>query len=468
MVDTQNKDVSVRSRFPVKAIIVFIVSMLLLTLGFYRNQWNAAGKKWFYDWKKNNDLMIVARLVWSRQGDVFSEGALFGIGDGQWPLVAGLKDHQYEVYLNDGQFKTYTTYNSVIGIQGLIFGLIDKATNFQPGVNLKLFSGITSMLSAVVLALIVVWFFVEFGLLSALSVLGFCLISEWLTLYGGSIYWQLWAFYIPMLGVGFYLFKTGAENNIRHRHLAAMAVSTVVIKCLFNGFEFITTALAMMSVPVVYYAISQKWKAKTFLAVGLNLFANAIVGIFISLSVLLFQIASVSGGLTQALDYIVFTFGKRSLGDPGLYSGFEAESLRADVWSVLWKYLYEGRAVILSNFIHTHIPWFQNQLEVEYYKLIVLFALFGLLFFVLSKWSRSSHLDNKTRALFYTTWFSVIPPLSWFVLFKAHSYIHLQLNYIIWQMPFTLFGFAFCGLVIRYFAERSKAMFFGQAKSKHE
>jgi hypothetical protein len=34
------------------------------------------------------------------------------------------------------------------------------------------------------------------------------------------------------------------------------------------------------------------------------------------------------------------------------------------------------------------------------------------------------------------------------VLFKAHSYVHTQLNFILWQMPFTLFGFALGGFVL--------------------
>jgi hypothetical protein len=52
-------------------------------------------------------------------------------------------------------------------------------------------------------------------------------------------------------------------------------------------------------------------------------------------------------------------------------------------------------------------------------------------------------------------WFSLLAPLSWFVIFKAHSYIHTHMNFIVWQMPFTFFGFAACGLLVeRFFAHR--------------
>ncbi len=39
--------------------------------------------------------------------------------------------------------------------------------------------------------------------------------------------------------------------------------------------------------------------------------------------------------------------------------------------------------------------------------------------------------------------------MSWFIVFKGHSFIHVDLNFVIWQMPFTLFGFAAVGLAMR-------------------
>jgi hypothetical protein len=47
-----------------------------------------------------------------------------------------------------------------------------------------------------------------------------------------------------------------------------------------------------------------------------------------------------------------------------------------------------------------------------------------------------------------STWVSILAPLSWFIIFKAHSYIHTHMNYIVWQMPFVLFGSALCGVVL--------------------
>ncbi len=44
---------------------------------------------------------------------------------------------------------------------------------------------------------------------------------------------------------------------------------------------------------------------------------------------------------------------------------------------------------------------------------------------------------------------SVLAPLSWFVIFKAHSYLHAHLNFIVWQLPFAILGFAMCGAILQ-------------------
>ena len=53
------------------------------------------------------------------------------------------------------------------------------------------------------------------------------------------------------------------------------------------------------------------------------------------------------------------------------------------------------------------------------------------------------------NALIITTWFSILAPLSWFVLAKSHSYIHTDINIILWHLPFMIFGFALLGYVLK-------------------
>jgi hypothetical protein len=430
--------------------LFFIIVVLLLTLGFYRNQWKAAGKKWFYDWRANFDTWVVARLTWSRQAGTFADAALLGLGDTEWPIQPEMQLHQYETYLSNGNFVTYWTYNSMIGGQGVIFSLIDQFSNYKPAVNLKIFRGITSALSAIALGLIIVWVASEFNYLSAILVFGYCLLSEWLALFGSSLYFQLWAYYIPVIGITFFFHNAKDQDNISARHIISITTLAVFIKVVFNGFEFVTTALAMMFVPIVYYSISRKWEIKTFVVRSFHASIGAVTGILLSVVLLSFQLFTVTGSWGRAFQYLAFTFGKRAAGDPTEYTGIIAESLRASVWSVLWKYLSAGRAVNLGNWITSDSAWLRGYFEIQYHQIFLLFILFGLMYVFFPKRDKTSRRYQKTLALLYTTIFSFLPPLSWLVIFKAHSYIHTHQNYILWEMPFTLLGFAFCGMVINY------------------
>lgn len=46
-------------------------------------------------------------------------------------------------------------------------------------------------------------------------------------------------------------------------------------------------------------------------------------------------------------------------------------------------------------------------------------------------------------------WFSILSPLSWFVLAKVHSYVHTHINHVLWSMPFILLSMAFSGYIIK-------------------
>ena len=55
-----------------------------------------------------------------------------------------------------------------------------------------------------------------------------------------------------------------------------------------------------------------------------------------------------------------------------------------------------------------------------------------------------------------TTCFSILAPLSWFIIFKTHSYVHTEMNYITWYIPFCLFGFGILGIVITRLIQKLK------------
>lgn len=439
-----------------KALLLFVFVSFILTLGFYRNQWQMAGKKRFYEWREQSSYMLVGRLARSQQFGFFSDSALLGFVDGTWPLPPGIVEHQYNVYLNRLEHNSYLTYNSTIGFQGVLFGFFDKYTNYPENFNLKIFSGFSSTLSALAMAAIVTWLFLEFGLIPALAAFAFMVLSEWLTLFGGDIYWQLWAFYLPTLSL-FYFFRYQRNTQIipNQLHLMLIVFCSVLLKVMFTGFEFITVALLMIYSPIIYYAVLRGWGLKNFIFLSVRLGISALVGVLTGFGILLIQVAGVLKGFGPAISFIYLTFSRRTHGDADLFS-VESESLNANMFSVIWKYM-TGRAINLSMWIQEDSQFSAFQ-DIGYLPIFIFFVIASLTFLLVYFYDRSS-VKKSSLALFGMMWFSLISPFSWLIFFKAHAYLHGHLDYIIWQMPFTFIGFAFCGDVFRVFILRFEEWF---------
>jgi hypothetical protein len=203
---------------------------------------------------------------------------------------------------------------------------------------------------------------------------------------------------------------------------------------------YITTELVMLTIPVFYYAFRDRWAVTSFIQRMALVSASAVAASLSVLLVLFVQIYQVTGNVSAAWAHILDTLLKRSVGNPDQFSGVLAESLSASVSDVLKSYL-TGRAFDFNSIFHIG-------LEISYLSVFIFFGLCSLLFFIQNAAIPKSGQSQKGLALVLSTWCSVLAPLSWLVLFKAHSFIHTHQNFILWQMPFTLFGFALCGFVL--------------------
>jgi len=439
----------------VSSLIIFFLMVALLTSGYMHNSWNTVGRKWFVEWQTTQDTYFVGRLVQSRQAGVLSYAGLLGHGDlSRFSDQAEVVQHQYDVYLDQGSFAEFNSYNSAIDAQGILFGLFDKYTGFPPEQNLFFFQGMTSILSASILAMLVIWLYMEFGILSAILAGTFMILSEWLTLFGGSVYWSLWSNYLPLIA-SLYYFQQNQSDSKSGGNLAPLVFLTILIKCLFNGFAYITTILIMAYSPLIYYALINNWGRKSFIDAFLKMAVAEFLAILSALGILIYQNSVVLGGFDKALAYVVYSLDKRSIGDPNAFTGALAESLRASPLFVLKGYVM-GRAIKLDlAFLSSYFSnWDIKAFDVSYAIIFSIFLVVSLLFFMLRK-ENGGEKRAKISSFMITTWLSMLAPLSWFIIFKAHSYLHYHLNFIIWQMPFALFGFGMCGAIIQSLVTRA-------------
>ena len=433
-----------------RKVAIWILSIGLLCLGFLSNLWHVAEQQWFDTHQRDTESLIIGRMVKSRQDGVFSVGGLTGAGIAdiqQTWITSNQIDNQYSAYLNRGSFDKFSPYMSQTGGQGIIFSLLDRLIPLSPQIKLWSFYVLTALLSAIALTAIVGWFYEEFGGWVAIFVLCSAVLSQWLTVFGKNLWWSLWAFYLPMLAVMYFLKRyreTLDQQLIRFGIVIAIAV---FIKCFINGFEYITTTLVMMTVPFVYYLILDKWSGRQCLKWTLVAGLGSGVAIFFSLIMLCFQIGAAKDGFMDGVAHVVWSFGKRTYANAEDYPPVYAASLEAGTIGVVITYV-NGIYFDLNNYLSNANTFVSDfLLKVRYGYLIVLFIVMSILLFLRRK-RVMAHRQQQHIALIWTTWFSMLAPLSWYVIFKAHSYIHTHMSFLLWQMPFTFFGFAVLGTTV--------------------
>ncbi len=440
-----NKLIHLSSQDSVRKITIWSLSILLLFLGFYVNLWRAAKPAWFESHQRDTEAYIMGRMVKSRQERIFSAGGLNGVGTikdipKQWESATGL-ERQYIAYLNDLSFNGFSTYNSQPGGQGMVFSLIDKLLPLPPNVKLQFFYVLTALLTAISISAVISWFYQEFGSWVAVCVLLTTLFSGWLTVFGKNLWWSTWAFYLPMIAVLYYLKQERTHKGLQYLSFGILVFIAISIKCFINGYEYMTTTLVMMIVPCVYYAILEKWGKQRILKFTLATCIGSGVAILYSLIILCFQIGTIRTGFVDGLTHVIYSIGKRTYGSAEDFPSIYAASLNAGTIEVVLKYL-NGVYFDLNNYLTKEIPFVSKWIfRIRYSYLIVFFIGVTVLLLLQIKQTSSSEHRQHYFALICTTWFSILAPMSWYVIFKAHSFIHTHMSFLLWQMPFTLFGF---------------------------
>ncbi|MGB7537050.1 MAG: hypothetical protein WBM17_00780 [Anaerolineales bacterium] len=443
---------SARSFFARRSgIVFFLAAAAILFAGFCWNAWRTVPPETFDEYQIAWESFIVGRIIKTAHDGIFSAGGLPGlIGPDAAPPDIENPNYrfQYEAYNNSLPYQSFAPYQSQIGGQGMLFGVLNGLLPISHADKLALFHGLTALLSAVVLGLILTGIFRECGLLPALIALIATALSQWLTLFGKNLWWSLWAFYLPVVVVGWYLSRRDWKYGLRLRAFGLVVFAAVLAKCFFNGYEFITTTLIMMTVPFAYYSFREKNGWRPFVAGISTAAAASILAILASMAALCVQIAAVQGSLAKGVEHIVLSLLRRSYADPRIFPADYAASLTASPVDVVITYL-KSIYLDLNNYIPAPNAWIANYVfQIRYLHLILLFAAASGFLLLLMNSRHLAGIKQTGAAMIAAVWFSLLAPLSWLIIFKAHSYVHTFINNLVWQMPFTLFGFALCGLAL--------------------
>jgi len=381
--------------------------------------------------------LVIARLVKTRQSGFFSAGGLLGLGNvNEWSYTTATDREQYNAYTKGFNFNSYLAYKSNPGFQGLFYGLLDKVLHLSAERKLDVFRGINALASAMVFAIIFSALVYEFGFLSGAFMLLFVAFSEWTILPAGSIFWSLWVFYLPFLSASYLLFEASKSGIYNAKKIYAIIFITILAKILFSGFDLITTIFVMTSVPFIYFAVYNNWGWKLVISritkLGIVMFAAAVLGLLI----LSTQIVASAGNLASAFSHISAKVEGYTLLNPDLNQGNNSKVDLSTI-TVIEKFLTAQAFVIRYH---------QHSFPILFWQLIIIFLLFTLISLLMR--NNNSEWSKKALALTIATWYSLLAPLSWYIIFKVNAYFNPHIHSIAWQMPYTLLGFALCGFII--------------------
>lgn len=342
-----------------------------------------------------------------------------------------------ELFLQDAPVTNdiFWTYTHQSGIQGTVAGVINLvlcALKLAPQQRLAVLSFLNVWLFCLLFAAIVFWIYREMGLVAAALCCGGTLFSPWTLCSIGNLYWVMWLYLLP-LALGFWLCRTHEQRDRLPRWAYAAIAASVFFRFLC-GFEFTSSVLICMEIPVVYYCVKhwgdaaqrKKWlRAALWLGVcGLAAFVGAML-------VLCVQSVMHWGGFARALEEILRTVSVRtgafgSMFDaPGVYG----ESLAVPISEILRSYL--GEYTVTGGLTMR--------------ALLCVWAAVTALTAALFAYRRQAALLRRTAVFTLTVLVSLLAPVSWFVLARGHSSIHVGINYILWLLPVLPLLLAHCG-----------------------
>lgn len=418
------------------AATLFIISVLLIFLSFNFNLFHAVNSGKFPTYQSDSEALVIGRLVKSRNDGLLSSEARMGryMGlDGDYNL------NQTKLFIGELEGGNYEEYNSQIGMQGILWSQVDivfRKIGVEPALRLAIYRGMTSLLFALVLSTIIVILYCDIGIEASGFLLFTIVFSKWQVYMGNNLYWMVFMMFSPMLVVfvALKLEEFGKQINIP---LVSLLVMFFVFLKAAMGYEFISTILISTLCPLIYFAVKNSWQKKNLLSRCFLVGSFGLLGFVFAILLHAYQLTLATGDVEKAVSVIQERVLTRTYDNPESYKGTPYyESQKASAISLVFnEYLLRGGTF---------------RLKIPYLLWVIVFIYISIKVYKdkyeLPELKRSNPVIN---ALIITTWFSILAPLSWFVLAKSHSYIHTDINIILWHLPFMIFGFALLGYVLK-------------------
>ena len=446
-------------------LIFFGIAFLLLTLSFYSNLFKVAVPVHYTEYETFEEGLVIGRMVKAEKDGFFASSGFMGVNylrpdsikDELRVNDLGLRDSivsenqfdQIKYYLGEKDAPDgYCVYVSHSGGQASLYYLIQKALPFSNETNYQILRFLNAMLMAIGFLVFIGWVLRNFGIIAAIITFLFIFLSPKIVMFGGNgLWWSVWNFYVPFLALLLILEKRhSSPGTISDKNIFVTMFLAVLVKFFFSGLELSSTAMLYIFIPIVYYSYLEKQRFAQFFIFSFKAGLVALGAVLVQFIILILQLCTYLGSLGGALGYLQTAFVRRSsfVQFTDMEGTDNDPSSLSFVWNNVIKY-YLGE---------NSSDWGFTPVFIRFrfvYLIFIIIVCTGILWFL----TRKLH-DRKYVALILATLLSVVCPLSWFIIFKEHAFWHIQLDIIVWYMPFLLLGFAIIGTAISLLMSRIK------------
>ncbi len=390
-----------------KNLIVFIL-MVILTILMYESA--------DHNFQTDSESLAVGAITaeilrLDIDKNAYGLGQLISLDDTEADVYSFMGTENHKGY-------EYIEYKSQIGLQGHVYKAIAHAF---PRLNLyqSLRLGCCFFLIFVIF-LICKQLYIKYGILFACVFGSTTFLSPWVVNFSCNLYWVEFTWFVPML-----LGLVCVNYEKRRKYICPLFFIAILVKCLC-GYEYISTIMmAGIMFPLVEWFCNKTQRKnlfRTVFAIGVFSLAGFVCAFAIHAYIY------GDGNMFEGIKMLqVDLIERRTFGNAADFDPAYANSLNASVFKVLFSYFwssgkpYDGKLVFFVAGVTSVLLMFQRIILKEK--------------------------NNFEVSLFAI---SLLATVSWIVLGKAHSYMHVHMNFVLFYMGwFQSSIYIICSMAIK-------------------
>lgn len=406
------------------SLLKLFAMVIVATLSFQLNFFNFANDYFFDNFDKGSQALVL--------GGIFADDSALDKGGSHIGFMSiGQKfDYNqnmldaYPVFAGDavGKDVYYSPYKSQYGIQGLFFSASYSLFGLHSVAELQL---LNSVLFALVVGLLTLLYAKVYNGRFAAIFFVVMISSPWVIAFARNLYWVPVLWFLPAV---FAALAYKSNERAKKFMFCGLAGAAVFLKSL-AGYEYLSaiTLFACSVFLIAPFFREERPDHRRNLKFFVLTFALCVLGfVFALLLHAGMRGDTIVAGLQNIFEQDVK---RRTYGDPSTFDDVFKASLQSSPLDVVKRYIN-----IWETAVFFYLPG-------ALFKWLILLSLTGFLYASISR-RQFDFKNGITLFVFFSA------SASWLILAKGHSYIHTQLNYVLWYFGFVQ---ALAYVLISYF-----------------